>query len=84
MDNELRALNYTWTKIDSMLDISHATVYRRLKNVGISSYDRSLLSDVELDDLIHSLKKDYPNDGEILIQGHLVGMKIRVPRQAFR
>ena len=52
--------------------------------MGISSYDRSLLSDVELDDLIHSLKKDHPNDGEILIQGHLVGMKIRVPRQAFR
>ena len=79
---ELHALNYTWTKIASMLDISRATLYRRLKDAGISSDDRSHLSDVELDDLICSLKKDHPNDGEVLIQGHLVRMKIRVPRQA--
>ena len=81
---ELRALNFTWTKIASMLDISRATLYRRLKDAGISSDDRSHLSDVELDDLIRSLKKDHPNDGEVLIQGHLVRMKIRVPRQALR
>ena len=81
---ELRALNFTWTKIASMLDISHATLYRRLKDAGISSDGRSHLSDVELDDLIRSLKKDHPNDGEVLIQGHLVRMKIRVPRQALR
>ena len=70
-----------------MLDISRATLYRRLKDVGISSNDRSHLSDVELDDLIRSLKKDHPNDDndrEVLIQGHLVRMKIRVPRQALR
>ena len=81
---ELLALNFTWTKIASMLDISRATLYRRLKDAGISSDDRSHLSDVELDDLIRSLKKDHPNDGEVLIQGHLVRMKIRVPRQALR
>ena len=70
-----------------MLDISRATLYRRLKDAGISSDDRSHLSDVELDDLIRSLKKDHPNDdndGEVLIQGYLVRMKIRVPRQALR
>ena len=71
----LHALNYTCTKIASMLDISRATLYRRLKDAGISSDDRSHLSDVELDDL---------NDGEVLIQGHLVRMKIRVPHQALR
>ena len=67
-----------------MIDISCATLYRRLKDVGISSDDRSHVYDVELDDLIRSLKKDHPNDGEVLIQGHLVRMKIRVPRQALR
>ena len=68
----------------SMLDISRATLYQRLKDAGISSDDRSHLSDVELDDLIRSLNKDHLNDGEVLIQGHLVRMKIRVPRQALR
>ena len=63
MDNGTNALNYTWTKIASMLDISRATLYQRLKDAGISSDDHSHLSDVELDDLIRSLKKDHPNDG---------------------
>ena len=79
---ELRALNYTWTKIASMLDVSRATLYRRLKDAGIASNDRSHLSDAELDGLISSLKQDHPNDGEVLMQGHLVRMNIRVPRHA--
>ena len=81
---ELRALNYTSTKIASMLDVSRATLYRRLKDAGIASNDRSHLSDAELDGLISSLKQDHPNDGEVLMQGHLVRMNIRVPRHALR
>ena len=81
---ELRVLNYTWTKIANMLDVSRATLYRRLKDAGIASNDRSHLSDAELDGLISSLKQDHPNDGEVLMQGHLVRMNIRVPRHALR
>ena len=81
---ELRALNYTWTKIASILDISHATLYRRLEDAGISSDDGSHISDAELDDIIRSIKQDHPNEGEVLIQGHLVRKKIRVPREALR
>lgn len=39
---ELRALNYNWTKIASMLDISRATLYRRLGEAGISTDDKTI------------------------------------------
>ena len=81
---ELRALNYNWTKIASMLDISRATLYRRLEEAGISTNDKTPLSDEELDRIVSSIKQDHPNDGEVLIKGHLISRGIRVPRQAMR
>ena len=81
---ELRAFNYTWSKIAEILDICRAPAYRRLEEAGVSTDDRTYLSDAELDDVIRSIKHDHPNDGEVLIKGHLVRMKIRVPRQALR
>ena len=67
-----------------MLEISRATLYRRLSEAGISPHDRTELSNEELDDLMRSIKHDHPNDGEVLIKGHLIRLGIRVPRQAIR
>ena len=81
---ELRAFNYTWSKIAEILDISQATLYRRLEKAGVSTDNRTYLSDADLDDVIRSIKQDDPNDGEVLIKGYIVRMKIRVPHQALR
>ena len=59
-------------------------MYRRLAEAGISTDDRTQLSEGELDDTIRSLKYNHPNDGEVLIQGQLLSMGVRVPRQALR
>jgi len=75
---ELRALNYNWTKIASMLDISRATLYRRLEEAGISANDNTLLSDVQLSEIVSSIMQDHPNDGEVLIKGHLISRGMRV------
>ena len=80
----LHSLNYTWTKIASLLGISRRTLYRRLAEAGISTDDRTQLSEGELDDIIRSLKYNHPNDGEVLIQGQLLSMGVRVPRLALR
>lgn len=80
----LRALNYSWSKISRILGISRSTLYRKLDEAGISSQDHSPLSDRELDQVIRALKIDHPNDGEVLLQGHLVSMGIRVTRAALR
>ena len=81
---DLRALKYSWTKIAVLMGISRSTLYRRLTEAGISPNDRTHLSTRQLDDLIRSIKRNHPNDGEILMQGHLVRMGIRVTRQLLR
>ena len=77
-------MNYNWTKIASMLDISRAALYRRLEEAGISTNDKTPLSDMELDRIVSSIKQDHLNDGEVLIKGHLISRGIRVPCQAMR
>ena len=44
----------------------------------------SSVTEQQLDEIVQSIKRDHPNDGEVLIQGHLLRMGIRVPRHALR
>ena len=81
---QLRAMNFKWNKIASILGISRATLYRRLDEAGITPTDYSELSDQELDDVVMSIKADHPNDGEVLMQGHLLRNGIRVRRESLR
>ena len=41
-------------------------------------------SDQQVDEIVLSIKADHPNDGEVLLRGHLVRMGIRITRQALR
>ena len=72
-------MNYGWTKIASLLNISRSTLYRRLQENNIDTNDFTTLSDATLDSIIHSIKCDHPNDGKVMLQGHLrsVGLKVR-------
>ena len=81
---KLRCLHYEWTKIASILGISRATLYRRLEEEGISPNDYTPLTDDQLDEVVISIKHDHPNDGEVLLKGHLLRQGIRVSRQALR
>ena len=80
----LRELHYTWTKVAALLNISRATLYRRLNEAGISPHDYTPLSERQLDAVIRSIKQYHPNDGEVLMRGHLLSQGIRVSRQALR
>ena len=81
---ELRSLNYSWTKIASIIDISRSTLYRKLAESGISTNDYSNLSPNQLDDIIKTIKKAHPTDGEVLMKGHLLSCGIRVKRVDMR
>ena len=59
---ELRALNYKWTKIATILGLSRATLYRRLEEAGVSSNDYTQVSDEQLDEVICYIKQDHPNE----------------------
>ena len=76
VDLKLRALHYKWTKIATILGLSRATLYRRLKEAGVSSDDYTQVSDKQLDEVICSIKQDHPNDDEVLLQGHQQGIKV--------
>ena len=75
----LRSMSYGWTKIASPLNISRSTLYRRLQENNIDTIDFATLSNATLDSIISSIKCDHPNDGEVMLQGHLrsVGLKVR-------
>ena len=74
----LKALNYGWTKIALILGISRSTLYRRLNEEGVSSDSYTELTSAELDEVVIDIKRDHPNDGEVLVNGHLLRLGIRV------
>ena len=80
----LRSLHYTWTKISELLAISRSTLYRRLGGAGISTDDYTGISSSELDDVIQGIKSEFPNDGEVMLNGHLLRLGIKVTQQALR
>jgi len=56
---QLRAINYSWSKIASLIGVSRSTLYRKLDEAGISTSDRTMLSPGELESLQIS-KKSIP------------------------
>ena len=53
-----------------------------MKIAGIEKYTD--ISDRHLDETVRRIKSDHPNDGEILMQAHLLRVGVRVPRQKLR
>ena len=61
-----------------------STLYRHLEEAGVSTNDYTLLTNDNLDQVVTSIKVGHPNDGEVLMRGHLSRMGIRVTRQQLR
>lgn len=80
----LKELNYSWTKIARMLNISRHTLYRRLQEYGIETGTYTDLSDAELDELLKGIKSEHPNIGEVMLQGQLLHIGVKIPRARLR
>ena len=81
----LRTLNLKWGVIATMIGVSRQTLYRRLKEEGIlEEMQFTSISDSDLDDVIRHIKIDHPNDGEVLVGGHLHAQGIRTQRYRLR
>ncbi len=80
----LRELNYSWTKIARMLGESRRTLYRRLEEFNIPHDDYTAISSSELDEVIASIKVNFRNDGEVMLQAHILRLGFKVPRSALR
>ena len=71
-------------KVAQLLCVSRSTLYRRLRDYGISTDDYSNLTASELDEIVQMIKVDHPNDGEVLIKGHLLRLGVKVRRSDLR
>ena len=57
---ELILLGYSWVKVAQLLCVSRSTLYRRLRDYGISTDDYSNLTALELDEIVQMMKVDHP------------------------
>ena len=78
----LRSLKFTWKEISNVLGISTKTLCRRAAEWDISTY--STITDALLDERVAKIKTDFPNSGEVMVNGHLMAQGIHVQRQRLR
>ena len=79
---DLRQLGFSWTKISKMLNVSRQTLYRRVEGTGLMGYTD--INDQELDCIIRTYKTTHPNDGEVMVIGHLHASQVLIPRSRIR
>ena len=80
----LKRLNYSWTRIAEILDISRTTLYRRLQEFNIDTDKFTNIPEQELDQVIKQVRTEHPNTGEVILQGLLAYKNIKVPREKLR
>ena len=67
-----------------MLNVSRQTLYRRLGKFNIPTSEYAAISPNELADIVKSIKANFPNDGEVMVQGHMLQRGIKVQRVCLR
>ena len=78
----LLAFDYNLEDIANLLNVSRSTLYRHMKDAQLEKYTD--ISDHDLDETIRRIKRDHPNDGEVLMQAHLLRVGLRIQRQRLR
>ena len=80
----LQSLNLSVTKIGTILGVSRSTIYRRMTEEGRVMGTYSMISDASIDSIVRRIKEDHPNDGEVMMAGHLHRIGVRVTRAKLR
>ena len=72
----LLAFNFKIEDIADILGVGRSTLFCHMKAAKIEKY--ADISDRDLDAILYSIKQQHSNDGEILMQGHLLSQGIRI------
>ena len=77
--NQLTAMGFSKTKVAKILGISRKTLYNKtVRQSGVTSKYTDT-DDMQLDSAISTIKESHPNDGEVMITGHLLHKGICAP-----
>ena len=78
-------LGFSCPKLADVIGVSLSTIRRRMEEYGLSVHALySTISDRELDRLAEQIKKDFPNCGYRMMQGHLLRQGHRIPHARVR
>ena len=72
------------SEIATMFSVSQSTIYRRMRFYGLSKFDFSDISDLQLDDCVRAIAKEFPLCGEVMIKQLLKEKGINVQRMRLR
>ena len=72
--------NLTIEEISKILSVSKSTIYRRMRQYGLSKMEFSNITNDELDQVLSDITKEFPHSGEGLVKQVLIGRKIKVQR----
>ena len=78
------SLLLTWAMIAELLETSRQTIYRKLTEDGKNIDFYSTITDAQLDTQLGSIIQQHPNNGEVLLIGHLRSQGINLPRSRIR
>ena len=65
----LRSLQFSWKDISTILWVSPSTLRRRAKEWNIQTF--SMITDLDLDQIVGDLIRRFPNARKVMLTGHL-------------
>ena len=80
----LRSTDYTWDEIARSMLVGRTTIWRKLKEAGITLERYSSISDDDLDREVRQLQMRHPHSGQVLICSLLETNRICVPQHRLR
>lgn len=80
----LRSAGYTWHDVASIIGVSRTTIWRHLTSLGLDLVSFTDISDSQLDDTVKEIQHQYPNVGQIMLEGYLKEKGIKVQRYRIR
>ncbi len=77
----LRSVGYTWDEVSRALLVSRSTIWRKLRDAGITLDRYSNISDFTLDERVTELLVRHPHCGQVLLRSMLASQGLHVQLQ---
>ena len=80
----LSGMGFSWANIARLLGVSRMTVYRRRRELGMTTDELSPISDEQLERQLTEMRRHHPHYGETLAFGHLRSKGYKVSHSMLR